>query len=297
MPKRLTILVMWLLCAGALASQPSKVANSTGHDAKQGEPAILSEQGMKEHLPSQSNQVKADSKMPSENASIERFHWWSDTNVWLVIIAAITGSFICWQSWETHKSAEATRKSVELSADANSQWIKLKLLDMYSEVDKGQSDPPSTIMLKCRWMILNPSSLPLTLHKVKVAVERDDVWRVSEFDFEEVVPPGEDGKILIVPIPLNTGETAEYLEDGAEFSIAIGAWFSGVNGRKSYQHWGDLFYFRQGEVEWNASLGKGPQREYDEAFEDEGTLVPSGRQIYEFNSSPEWSKKAIEKSS
>jgi hypothetical protein len=218
--------------------------------------------------------------------------WPEGLTAWAVIL---TFAVIGWQADETRKSAKATEKSVELSAAANTQWIKLKLLDMYSEVDPGHPDPPSVITLRCRWVILNPSTQPLTLHTVKVDVARDDAWHVCEFDFDEVVPPGEDGQIVIVPIRLGAEETAEYLKDGVEYSVAIHAVFTGINGRRSRQDWGDLFYFNKGQVEWNATVGKSPQREYDEPHEHEGTLVPTGREIYEFNDSIPRSKRKLVK--
>ncbi len=209
---------------------------------------------------------------------VDTFAWPEGATAWALFLTLLV---VGWQSTETRRSARATEKSVDLSAAANSQWIKLKLLDMYSEVEPGQSDPPSVISLKCRWSILNPSTQPLTLHEVKVAIARDDAWHICEFDFDEVAPPGEDGRIVIVPIDLSAEETAEYFKEGVEYSIAIHAVFTGINGRRSHQDWGDLFYFHRGQVEWNASVGKGPQREYDQAHEDESTLVPSGREIYE----------------
>ncbi len=152
---------------------------------------------------------------------------------------------------------------------------------MYSEIEPEESDPPSVITLKCRWSILNPTAQPLTLHKVAVSVSRADAWHTCMFEFEEVVPPNGNETIVIVPIKLTAKETAEYLKDGVEHSIAIDALYTGINGRQSSQHWGDLFYFREGNVEWNHSLGKGPQHEYDEPYKNEGTIRESGKLIYE----------------
>lgn len=211
--------------------------------------------------------------------------WWNALVTWpdgittWAIIA--TGFVIAWQSSETRRAAKATERSVELAATANSQWIRLKLLDMYSEAERNAPDPPREIVLKCRWIILNPSSQPLTLHWVKVGIARDEAWHVCEFDFEKVIAPGEEDKIVIVPIHLGEEETAEYLRSGVEYSASFGVRFTGVNGRLSYQGWGDLFFFRKGKAVWNASLGKGPQREYDETFENEGLLVDSKLKVYE----------------
>lgn len=296
MLKRLAIFAFAALAAVSVAGQPDKTANRKDQPTTQGQPSVLSLNGHDKQDASQTNQAKPNGNTPAWNAAVEGAKvWWRDPNWWLVIVAGITGAFICWQSWETHKSAEATRKSVALSADANSQWMRLKLLNMYSEVEPGESDPPSTITLKCRWAILNLSTQPLTLHAVKVAVARDDAWHVCEFDFGDVVPPGEDGQIVIVPIPLSAKETAEYFGAGVEFSIAVHAIFSGVNGRRSHQDWGDLFYFFKGQVEWNAALGKGPQREYDERYESSGTMVPSEGSLYEFDGSPVQPRKRKEK--
>lgn len=44
----------------------------------------------------------------------EPAHWWAASDWWLVIMAAITASVICWQSWETRKAAQASKDGVEL---------------------------------------------------------------------------------------------------------------------------------------------------------------------------------------
>lgn len=230
------------------------------------------------------NQPQTKQERPQDRSKMEGFYEFIKWPEGIEVLAIIlTLGAIVWQSDETRKAAKATEKSVDLSAAANSQWVKLKLLDMYSEVEKGEPDPPSSITLRCRLAILNPSVQPLTLHRVKVDIARDDAWDSCEFDFDEVVPPGEDGEIAIVPIHLGAEETAEYLKSGVEYSIAIHALFTGVNGRQSSQSWGDLIYFRKGQVEWNASIGKGPQRKYKEDFEGGGTIVPSGKKVYESN--------------
>jgi hypothetical protein len=45
-------------------------------------------------------------------------HWWSDSNWWVVIIAAITAAVIGWQSWETRKAAQASRDNVGATKDS-----------------------------------------------------------------------------------------------------------------------------------------------------------------------------------
>lgn len=282
MLKQLGAIGVLVLVAGMMPGQPKQTSGSERNEAKNGQPAVISPHSQNEQPYAQANQPQSSSNPRAGNTTLERSHWWSDPNWWLVIVAGITGGFICWQSWETHESAEATRKSVELSANANTQWVRLKLLDMYSESERNVAKPPPEITLNCRWIILNPSSQPLTLHWVKVGVARDDTWHVCEFRFEEVISPGEEDKIVIVPISLGVEDTAEYMKSGVEHSVSFGVKFTGVNGKPSYQGWGDLFFFHKGKVKWNASLGKRPQSEYDEKYEDEGTIVPSDREIYEF---------------
>lgn len=257
--KRLAILGAWvLLSAEIMTCQPSQTATGKHQPVEQSHSSVSPGSDQNRQSNGQENQQEPGDDAPDRDFSVKWLAWVKDPNWWLVIAAGVTGVFVCWQSWETHKSAEATRKSVDLSAAANSQWVRLKLLGMYSEIEPQQPDPPPVITIKCRWAILNPSTQPLTLHRVKVDVARDDAWHVSVFDFDEVVPPGKDGKIVIVPILLSANETAEYRKDGVEYSIAIHVLFTGTNGRESSQSWGDLFYFCKDQVEWNASLGKGP---------------------------------------
>jgi cell division protein FtsL len=205
------------------------------------------------------------------------FSFPSGITAWAIIL---TGFAIVWQSSETRKAAEAAQQSVDLAAAANTQWTELKLVDIYSSASKGHAVIPETLTLRCRWAIENPSSAPLTLHNVVVSVSRDDAWHVSEFHFEEIVSP-KSNEIFIVPIPLNAIETTDYLSNGVEYPVSIQAAFTGVNGRIATQKWGDLYFFCKGTAEHNASLGKGPKREYKEEYEDEGTMRESEEELFE----------------
>ena len=118
MLNRLVILGMSCLIAGSMSGQPNQAANHKGNDAKQGQPAVISPNGKDEQPNCQADQAKPSGNPPSGNASIERPHWWAIPDWWLVIVAGITGAFICWQSWEIRKSAEASRDQVEISRKA-----------------------------------------------------------------------------------------------------------------------------------------------------------------------------------
>jgi hypothetical protein len=50
----------------------------------------------------------------------DQAHWWTDSGWWLVGIGAVTAAFICWQSLETQRSAQASRKSVEALTEQTS---------------------------------------------------------------------------------------------------------------------------------------------------------------------------------
>ena len=46
---------------------------------------------------------------------------------WVVIIAGITGIFVCWQSWETRKAANAARRQSEIASDTAKRQLRAYL--------------------------------------------------------------------------------------------------------------------------------------------------------------------------
>jgi len=54
-------------------------------------------------------------------ASLQRPDWW------VVIVAGITGGFICWQSWETRRAANAARKQSEIATDTARRQLRAYL--------------------------------------------------------------------------------------------------------------------------------------------------------------------------
>ena len=75
-------------------------------------------------------------------------HWWSDSNWWLVAIAAVTALFICWQSWETRRSAKATSQSVEQMKEqttASKDAASAALLNAKALINAGRP-----------WLLIDP---------------------------------------------------------------------------------------------------------------------------------------------
>ncbi len=109
MLKRLAIFVTWLICAGIMSGQGNKNSSPDPHPAKQEQPALTSEN--REQSQSHAGQEHAEpgDVPPRGNTSLKWPQWIHDSNWWLVIVAALTGGVICWQSWELH---EQTRHMV-----------------------------------------------------------------------------------------------------------------------------------------------------------------------------------------
>jgi hypothetical protein len=86
-----------------MASQGNKNAGPSEQPAKQQQPTLHAAKGKDCQANPSNDQRESSSRTPTGNASLERSPWWADSNWWLVIIAALPGSPIVLQSWETQR--------------------------------------------------------------------------------------------------------------------------------------------------------------------------------------------------
>jgi hypothetical protein len=109
-----------------VAGQGKQDASPNPQPTKQEHQALYSANG-EQSQPKAGNQAsKTDEDSPVGNAAIEGTKvWWRDSNWWLVIIAALTGGFIGWQSWETRKAAKAALSQMKLMKDNERARISL----------------------------------------------------------------------------------------------------------------------------------------------------------------------------
>ena len=142
MLKCLVIFAITTFSAFSVSGQPNKTPHPEKQDAKQSQPSVHVTNGVDKQTCCCADQDKPCSNSPTGNASIERPHWWSASEWWLVLIAGLTGCVIGWQSWETRKSAHAAKMSGDFMKNAERAWVieKLEFSDHLPQIGKVASN-------------------------------------------------------------------------------------------------------------------------------------------------------------
>jgi hypothetical protein len=123
MLKCLAIVGLLLAVAPVVSSQPNKAPDPEKQRAKQSQPAVPPADSQNKQNSSQTDQAKPGSNAPAGNATVERSHWWTKPDWWLLLIAAVTAGFICWQSWETRKASSGAFLNAQALINAERPWI------------------------------------------------------------------------------------------------------------------------------------------------------------------------------
>lgn len=140
MRKHFAVLAIATCAAIYVPGQPNESPNGKLETAKQSQPATVPANGQNKQPDSETNQAEPNSDSPRRYAALERSNWWSVPDWWLVIIAGLTGGFICWQGWWTRKAAQASedsnRQNAEFFRAEKRPWVgmssSLSLLDKKS---------------------------------------------------------------------------------------------------------------------------------------------------------------------
>ena len=123
MLKRLAVIGLWLAVAPIVSGQPNKTANGDKQPTKQAQPAVIVADTPDKKSSGQTYQAKSSSNSPAGNTSLERPHWWAQSDWWLVGIAFFTGCVICWQSIETRKAAQGAFLNAQVVINSERPWI------------------------------------------------------------------------------------------------------------------------------------------------------------------------------
>lgn len=113
MRKWLSIFSLLLAFSPLVPSQPDKAADKKQQLTKPSQPAVIPTDGQNKQSSGQQNQTKPDADPPRWYTPLERPDWW------LVIVAALTGGVVGWQSFATAKSAKAAKKNIDLVISQN----------------------------------------------------------------------------------------------------------------------------------------------------------------------------------
>jgi hypothetical protein len=133
MKKRPAILASAAILAVCVFGQPNKAANQKQQVSQQANQALIGPGATNKHKNGQTNETKPDPDAPDWYAALERPDWW------LVIVAALTGAVICWQSIETRKAAKACKEAAQAALlnaqaviNAERAWLTVTIADELS---------------------------------------------------------------------------------------------------------------------------------------------------------------------
>jgi hypothetical protein len=107
------MLALWMGCPGILAGQDRQPSSPNPQVAKQQQPAVHVVNGEDHQANARSihKQINEDAGAGPINSKWPE--WIGNSNWWLVIIGALTGGVIGWQSWETRKAAQGAKDSAK----------------------------------------------------------------------------------------------------------------------------------------------------------------------------------------
>lgn len=238
MLKVLGILAITVFVAVSVSGQPGKTANGKQQVGENSQPSLISANAHSKQNCGQTDQAKASPDSPAGNTLIEQPHWWTNSEWWLVIIAGLTGGVIGWQSWETRKSAQATRDSIphqEKAAKAASLNAKaaigiaiptLRLETFELIADWRDQDSLRSPVLKI--IVRNYGTTPAFLTSMALAFICGDLpakpdYTSVPYSGDRVVPAGKDRTLTAQrSLPyLSTDEVKAITEERTGFTICV----------------------------------------------------------------------------
>jgi hypothetical protein len=204
MLKRLVILAITAFVAVSVSGQPNQASDTKQSVGKHGQPSASSAGTNDKQGSGQADQSKSASN-PAGNTTVERPHWWSIPDWWLVIVASITGGFICWQSIETRKAAQGAKenavvalKTVQVMIDSERPWVVAHMEQSKKAclLDNGN--------VRFTWTVKNLGNSPAKLIEAGAMVSLDtmgpptnQIHYKMESLKERILVPGESAPIFV----------------------------------------------------------------------------------------------------
>jgi hypothetical protein len=102
----------------------------------------------------------------------------------LVIVAALTGGVICWQSKETRTAAQSAEKQIALQSIAMRQWVNVEPIKAVTP--PAFQDP---IEITLQFQVLNRTDYLITVKKIEAEVFHRGKARIFKVSCSVPVPP------------------------------------------------------------------------------------------------------------
>jgi hypothetical protein len=167
--------------------------------------------------------------------------WYVKSDWWLVIIAAFTGSVICWQSWQTRKAAEATRDSVKIQEVEFRQWVQVEDWEIdtsppkyYSNILNPGAAQPKSVSLNITFAVTNQTPRPLTILLIETELQLMSwpSWRCFIVDEKRKLPP--QGKFgVMISLNLSGDEVDRFWANDHFVSVIVNVTYDNALGQKS----------------------------------------------------------------
>ena len=269
MLKRLGILAGVALLSVGMAGQPHKAPEQKQAASQVAKAVPIGTDAANIGNHHQTDQPKASGNSSSGNASLERSHWWTDPNWWLVIVAALTGIVIGWQSRETRRAAQSAERQIGLQSIAMSQWVNIEPI---KTVTPPAFQNPSEVVLE--FQVLNKTDYLLTVKKIEAEVFYGGKARIFKVSGSDPVPPEKssaDGGLPFFLILLANRST--WSDSGAMFFVGGEVTYLDCMDIERTQEFRDMFHgYEDGRLVRKKSSGQVPEVEdYETKDEDSKT--------------------------
>ena len=191
------------IVAIGVPSQPNKRPEQKQGGTAESNPAVQAAHSDAKQNESCNDQPKTDTNSPTRNASVERPHWWRDSNWWLVIIAAGTALVISWQSFETHKAASsalegarAAQRSIDIAILKERARIRVEV-DRMQFIQSAGPWPGFKVLPSVLLHVYNSGATKAFPTDSKIEFIVDDKKRIGQLLNASEVAPTEEGPIHI----------------------------------------------------------------------------------------------------
>lgn len=201
MVTRLVIVATFIISTATMAGQANKPRSLASQAPQQPQSTVIP--------PNERNSgAQARSVSPDWQSSPKLPKWMNDSNWWVVIVAALTGIFIGWQSFETKRAARAALLNAQALITAERPW----LVAYFKEIDNP--DIPTDGNLRLAWEVRNVGRTPAKLVEAaaRLVFNLDTVPLPDQPDYG--LPDTLDDRILVPGGTLSFSANWYELENG-----------------------------------------------------------------------------------